>query len=108
MDVNGLMNFKVPYENRTGVCICRMNTYRDNNRIDTENGVAYTYDNNGNLLGDGKNTYSYDEANHLSQVYDTLNDITYGYVYDGLGDLIQSTTGAETTAYVLDLAGSLS
>ena len=31
-------------------------------------GISYTYDNNGNLLNDGVNTYTYDSANRLATV----------------------------------------
>jgi len=34
-------------------------------------GVTYTWDNNGNLLDDGVNTYTYDHANRLTGVTGT-------------------------------------
>ncbi len=42
--------------------------YDNANRLSSVNGVTYSWDNNGNLLGDGVNTYSYDSINRLSSV----------------------------------------
>jgi YD repeat-containing protein len=41
-------------------------TYDAANRLATVNGVAYTWDNNGNLLSDGTSTYTYNHANRLN------------------------------------------
>lgn len=38
------------------------------NRLADVDGVAYVYDDNGNLLNDGVNTYTYDPANRLKAV----------------------------------------
>jgi YD repeat-containing protein len=43
-------------------------TYDNANRLADVNGVAYTWDDNGNLLSDGVNTYTYDDANRLTSV----------------------------------------
>ncbi len=37
-------------------------TYDDANRLTSVDGVPYTWDNNGNLLSDSENTYTYDAA----------------------------------------------
>ena len=65
-------------------------------------GVTYVYDNNGNLLNDGTNTYSYDSANRLK----TFNG-TSSYSYNGLGDRIRQTVNGQTTNYTLDLNAGL-
>jgi RHS repeat-associated protein len=62
------------------------------------NGVAYTYDDNGNLLSDGVNTYAYDSANRLTSVNGTGS-----YTYNGLGDRL-SQNGVN---YTLDLNSGL-
>ena len=65
------------------------------------NGISYTWDNNGNLLDDGVNTYTYDPANRLSVVNGPLSDVTYAY--NGLGDRLQTTIDSNpATTYVMD------
>ena len=58
------------------------NTYQydDANRLISVDGVAYTWDDNGNLLNDGVNTYSYDSANRLLSVADGVG--TTGYAFN--------------------------
>ncbi len=80
-------------------------TYDDANRLATVNGVAYTWDNNGNLLSDGTSTYTYDHANRLKSV--TTGGTTYTYTYNGLGDRVSQTVGGVTTHYTLDLNAGL-
>ncbi len=79
-------------------------------------GITYTWDNNGNLLNDGVNTYTYDSANELltAQVdnspavhytYDAngnlLNDGVKTYAYDSANRLVSvsSSSGTATMAY---------
>jgi YD repeat-containing protein len=80
--------------------------YDESNRLLSVNGVAYTWDNNGNLLNDGTNTYVYDAANRLTSVTGGGNTSTY--TYNGLGDRLSQTVNAATTSYVLDTSTSLS
>jgi RHS repeat-associated protein len=80
-------------------------TYDAANRLATVNGVAYTWDNNGNLLSDGASTYSYDHANRLTSL--TVGGTTYTYAYNGLGDRVSQTVGGVTTHYTLDLNAGL-
>ena len=75
------------------------------NRLTSVNGVAYTWDNNGNLLNDGTNTYTYDAANRLTSVVGGGN--TSSYTYNGLGDRLSQTVNAATTNYTLDLNAGL-
>ena len=56
------------------------------NRFADVNGVAYTYDDSGNLLSDGVNTYTYDSANRLTSVNGADS-----YTYNGLGDRLSQT-----------------
>lgn len=56
------------------------------NRLADVSGVAYTYDDNGNLLNDGVNEYVYDSANRLTTVNGSSSTVSYGY--NGLGDEI--------------------
>jgi hypothetical protein len=68
------------------------------NRLADVNGVAYTYNANGNLLNDGVNTCAYDSANRLTSVNGTGS-----YTYNGLGDRL-SQNGVN---YTLDLNAGL-
>jgi RHS repeat-associated protein len=73
--------------------------YDDANRLSTVNSATtYTFDANGNLLGDGANTYTYDFANRLVSVFTSETPIST-YQYNGLGDRL-SENG---TQYTLDL-----
>ena len=75
--------------------------YDDANRVQSVNGVTYTFDANGNLLDDGINTYTYDSANRLK----TLNSgsVSASYSYSGLGDRLQETVNGNTTTFTMDL-----
>jgi RHS repeat-associated protein len=80
-------------------------TYDDANRLTNAGGVAYTWDNNGNLLNDGVFTYTYDTANRLSAV--NGGGVTASYAYDGIGARMRQVTGGITTTYTLDLNAGL-
>jgi len=54
------------------------------NRMTVAGGVTYTWDDNGNLLEDGKYTYTYDYANRLVAVSDPQSAVSY--LYNGLGE----------------------
>jgi YD repeat-containing protein len=58
--------------------------YDDANRLTSVNAVTYTWDNNGNLLNDGVNTYTYDSANRLKTIVNPQSSIVNQY--NGLGD----------------------
>jgi RHS repeat-associated protein len=64
------------------------------------NGVTYTWDDNGNLLNDGVNTYAYDSANRLTAI---SGQQSAAFVYSGLDDRLQQTVNGVTTNYTLDL-----
>ncbi len=72
----------------------------DANRLNTVNGVTYTWDNNGNLLSDGIKTYTYDSANRLKAVSGQQLAISYGY--NGLGDRLQEIVNGQTTTFMMD------
>jgi RHS repeat-associated protein len=73
----------------------------DANRLSTVNGVAYSFDANGNLLNDGVNTYTYDAVNRLKTL--TGSSVSTGYAYNGLGDRLQETLNGQTTTFTMDL-----
>lgn len=68
------------------------------NRLTDVNGVAYTFDANGNLLNDGVNFYTYDYANRPASVNGTTT-----YTYNGLGDRLSQ----DAIHYTLDLNSGL-
>lgn len=80
-------------------------TYDAANRLASVNGQAYTYDANGNLLADGTKTNTYNYANRLTQVVSDAD--TYQYIYNGLGDRLQSILNGTATTYSLDLNSGL-
>ncbi len=80
-------------------------TYPIANRLTTAGGVAFTWDNNGNLLNDGKSTYTYDQANRLTKV--VTGTQTYTMTYNGQGDRLTLSVNGTQTKYANDVAGSL-
>jgi RHS repeat-associated protein len=80
-------------------------TYDDANRLTSANGVAYTWDANGNLLSDGVYSHTYDGANRLTGVTDGVSAVSYAS--NGLGDRLQTTASGQTTRYTLDLVTGL-
>jgi RHS repeat-associated protein len=83
------------------------------NELANWNGVPVSYDNNGNMLSDGTNTFAWDTRNHLSTLngnalqYDifgrrTQNASGTGFLYDGL-NAVQELAGSTVTANLLSL-----
>lgn len=63
--------------------------------------MGMTYDANGNLIGDGTNSYVWDRANRLLSVGSS------SYAYDGMNNRVQQTVGGTATKYLLDLQPGL-
>ncbi len=80
--------------------------YDEANRLTSVGGIAYTWDDNGNMLSDGVNTYSYDYANRLVSI--SNQQFTIQNHYNGLDDRYQQTMDGENITYTLDLAAPLS
>jgi RHS repeat-associated protein len=80
-------------------------TYTTNsvNEYTSINGVAQTYDADGNLTGDGTNTYTWNDLNQLTSVAGPGG--TTVYQYDALGDRIAATQNAVQTQYLIDPTG---
>ena len=73
------------------------------NRLTTFNGKTFTYDKNGNLTGDGLNTYVWNARNQLAQVQQ--NGVTIvQYAYDATGRRITKTINGVTTSLLYDNA----
>ena len=75
------------------------------NRLTSQDGVTYSWDNNGNLLSDGLSTYTYDHANRLKGV--VQGGTTFTFAHSGLSDRVRLTVNSVPTNYTLDLAGGL-
>ena len=75
------------------------------NRLASVDSVPYSYDNNGNLLSDGVNSYVYDSAREASRRGNRLISVngTTTYSYNGLGDRLTQNG----TQYTLDLNAGL-
>ncbi len=57
--------------------------YDDANRLTSVNAVNYAWDNNGNLLNDGVNAYTYNAANQLKTLTGPSVNASYGYRCNG-------------------------
>lgn len=79
--------------------------YDEANRLVEADGLAYQWDDKGNLLSDGVSPFSYDHANRLIGV--DRGGISYGYRYNGLGDRLEQTVNGVAEQYSLDLAAGL-
>ena len=69
--------------------------------IDLNNLKLHAEDNNGNLLSDGVNVYTYTAANRLKNI--TQGSSTSSFIYNGLGDRIKEND----IQFVLDLNAGL-
>jgi RHS repeat-associated protein len=74
-------------------------TYDVNNKL-THNGVAQSYDNNGNLLNDGSRTYTWNVRNQLTGITSTTENASYSY--DALGRRRSATLNGQTTTTLYD------
>jgi RHS repeat-associated protein len=72
-----------------------------NNRLTTFNGAAWTYDTQGNLTGDGTNTYVWDARNRLMQIKQGAT-VTASFEYDALNRRTKKIIGAAATEYLHD------
>ena len=62
-------------------------------------GVALTYDNNGNLMSDGTNTYVWDARNRLVAI---SGGATASFIYDVLGRRVSKNANGTTTQFFYD------
>ena len=69
------------------------------NRLTGFNNQALTYDANGNLTGDGINTYTWNARNQLIQMTGAVNA---GFTYDATGRRKSKTVNGQTTNYLYD------
>ena len=92
--------------------------YNDANQLTQKGSTVFSYDANGNLIGDGTNTYTWNARNQLTSIsgpsvnasfqYDafgrrinkTVNSVSTSYLYDGY-NVVQELSGATPTANLL-------
>lgn len=75
-------------------------TYDNNNRILSWAGVAFGYDNNGNLTSDGNRSYAWDTRDRLSGM--TGGGFTTSYSYDAFGRRTSRTVNGSQTSFLYD------
>ena len=94
--------------NRTSQTVAGVTTpylYDAADRLTSAGGVAFSWNDNGNLLSDGFNTYSYDFANRLVSIGNPQSTISHSY--DGQGNRYRQAANGLTTTYTLDQAAGL-
>lgn len=74
--------------------------YANPHAATTINGVTYTYDNDGNLTGNGSLTNTWNYKDQLTQA--VLGGVTSSYLYDHTGERASLANGTTTTAYPND------
>lgn len=71
--------------------------YNADNELSDLDGTSYTYDNDGNLLSNGTDTYSWNARGELASVG---GGTTAAYTYDPFGRQAQSTVNDTATSYL--------
>lgn len=78
-------------------------THNEMNEIVDIDGTSHVYDDNGNLVDDGTNTYEYDYENRLLRVTRKSDTTILGeYKYDALGRRGEKQASEITTTYYYD------
>lgn len=73
--------------------------YGQANQLTQRNNTTFTYDQNGNLLSDGTNAYTWDAKNRLIAINGV---VSAGFRYDPLGRRVSKTVNGVTTNFVYD------
>jgi RHS repeat-associated protein len=68
-------------------------------------GATYTWDDNGNLVNDGTKSYTYNQANQLTNISGA--GLTWSASYNGEGARVRQVSNGTVTTYTLDLATPL-
>jgi len=75
-------------------------TYNALNQLTQKDTQSLTYDANGNLTGDGVNTYNWNARNQLTSI--SGPGLTASFQYDGLGRRTNRTVNGTSTNYLYD------
>jgi RHS repeat-associated protein len=79
-------------------------TYDEGDQMTDLEGVTYDYDDNGNQIEAGSDTFSWDGENRLVET--DIDSVTSSYEYDGTGLRTSRTIGAAARAYTWNLRGN--
>jgi RHS repeat-associated protein len=78
------------------------------NRLSSISGAltrTYSYDNSGNMIGDGSATFTYNDAGRMISA--TKASVTTTYALNALGQRVKKTTSGSSRYFVYDEAGHL-
>jgi RHS repeat-associated protein len=81
-------------------------TYNANNQLTKWGNTNLSYDLNGNMLGDGNNTYNWNARDQMSAVTKTHATLP-SFTYDAFGRRQKKTLGATVTSYLYDGANTV-
>lgn len=73
--------------------------YDDANQVATWEATGFTYDENGNLTGDGVRSYTWNARNQLTAL---SGPVSGSFAYDGFGRRRTKTVGGTTTGFLYD------
>jgi RHS repeat-associated protein len=76
-----------------------LGTYNAANQLVQRGTTTYTYDNNGNLLNDGANTYSWNARSELSSI---AGSTSASFQYDSFGRRTNKTVNSQSGQYLYD------
>lgn len=96
-DADGIRSFSYDVDSNPTVGPGGAAVFGPGGRLESVDGVAYTYDARGNLVGRGSDTFEYSAAGELLSA--TVDGETVTYTYDGLGRRTSRTTDDGTTTY---------
>ena len=75
-------------------------TYNAANQLTQRDATSLTYDNNGNLIGDGITSFDWDARNQLASM--SGPGISASFQYDALGRRVRKTVNGTTTEFLYD------
>ncbi len=88
------------FEWQPGTAGSQSYTVNNLNQYTGVNSASLTYDLNGNLTGDGVNTYTFDRENKLTSATTPTNNVTY--TYDPMGRRVEKSVNLTVTNYLQD------
>ncbi len=88
------------FEWQPGTAGSQSYTANNLNQYTGVNSASLTYDLNGNLTGDGVNTYTFDRENKLTSATTPANNVAY--IYDPLGRRVEKSVDGAVTNYLQD------
>ena len=93
---------------QTGSAASTYTVNSSSNRLSSISGAltrTYSYDNSGNMIGDGSATFTYNDAGRMISA--TKASVTTTYALNALGQRVKKTTSGSSTYFVYDEAGHL-